>query len=40
MRPNTQIENLRIGNSDFHCCREHFKTSLKPVLKLWIKSHI
>jgi len=39
-RPNTQIENLRIGNYDFHSYREHFKTSLKDVLKLWIKSHI
>jgi len=33
-RPNTQIKNLRIGNSDFHSCSEHFKTSLKGVLKL------
>jgi len=33
-RPNTQIENLRIGNYDFHSYREHFKTSLKDVLKL------
>ena len=26
--------------SDYHSYREHFKISLKDVLKLWIKSHI